>query len=55
MSKKTQKKNECPLGGDSRKCEECAYYPDYEFNSKTGECETKELEVKDGKILGAGI
>jgi len=28
---------ECPLGGDADRCGDCPYFPDYEFNAKTGE------------------
>ena len=35
------KEQECPFGGDEKKCEECAYYLDYKFNKKTGECDKK--------------
>ncbi len=32
------KKNECPYGGDSRDCGNCAYGPDYAWDDKIKEC-----------------
>ena len=30
---------ECPLGGDNTSCKSCGYYPDFEWNNDTLECE----------------
>lgn len=32
------KKNECPYGGDSCDCGNCAYGPDYAWDDKIKEC-----------------
>ena len=34
--------NDCPYEGDSSNCEDCVYYPDYEYNKRTDECRIKE-------------
>lgn len=28
----------CPYGGDETHCEECVYYPDYEWSEEDGDC-----------------
>ena len=28
----------CDFGGDAEHCEDCAYFPDYKYDEKTGEC-----------------
>ena len=28
----------CDFGGDADHCENCAYYPEYKYDEKTGEC-----------------
>ena len=29
---------ECPLGGDNKRCGECVYYPDYEWDNDKEDC-----------------
>lgn len=28
----------CPLGGDNTECQNCCYYPDYEWDKKLNDC-----------------
>ena len=43
--------NKCPLGGDSRECFLCAYYPDFAFNPITEECEVNDQEDVLSRLL----
>jgi hypothetical protein len=45
----------CPLGGDADHCDECAYYPDYNYNEHTGECERRDEMDKEKKPQDLGI